>query len=151
MARPFRLTRDAIAPDAALSMLAGAEHEPGRDGAASIFLGTVRRTSGPEGGHGRVLGIEYEAYDRMAGAEWERIAAEVCARYPTVSGIACVHRVGWVPIGETSIAVAATSPHRREAQDAVRDAVDLLKARLPVWKKERYQDGSAWISEVGSG
>lgn len=110
--------------------------DPGCGGLV-LFLGTVRRT--PD--DGPVVAIEYSAYHDMAEEEIERIVTEAQGRWPTVR-CEMRHRVGEVPLGEASIAVAAAAPHRPEAFDAARWIIDQAKRRLPVWKKERSADGS---------
>jgi molybdopterin synthase catalytic subunit len=110
------------------------------DGALSLFVGVVRNENG-----GRpVLRLEYEAYEEMALALMAEIEAEVKARWP-VTEVRMVHRLGPMAIGEASVAVAVASPHRAEAFAACRHAIDTLKARVPIWKKEFYADGSLWL------
>jgi molybdopterin synthase catalytic subunit len=110
------------------------------DGAACLFVGTVRNEN-----RGRpVLRLEYEAYEEMALPLMEEIAAEARRLFP-VTAVRLVHRLGGLEIGEASVAVAASSPHRAEAFAACRFAIDALKARVPIWKKEFYADGSAWL------
>jgi molybdopterin synthase catalytic subunit len=88
--------------------------------------------------------LEYEAYEEMALPLMEEIAAQTRRRFP-VTGVRLVHRLGRLEIGEASVAVATTSPHRGEAFAACRFAIDTLKARVPIWKKEHYADGTAWL------
>jgi molybdopterin synthase catalytic subunit len=115
------------------------------DGAVCLFVGVVRNES-----HGRaVLRLEYEAYEEMALPLMEEIAAETQRLHP-VTGVRLVHRLGRLEIGEASVAVAVTSPHRAEAFAACRFAIDTLKARVPIWKKELYADGSAWLDGSGA-
>jgi molybdopterin synthase catalytic subunit len=110
------------------------------DGAACLFVGVVRNENG-----GRpVLRLEYEAYEEMAVRLMEEIAAETVARFP-VTAVRLVHRLGRLEIGEASVAVAVSSPHRAEAFAACRFAIDTLKSKVPIWKKEFYADGSAWL------
>jgi len=110
------------------------------DGAACLFVGVVRIEN-----KGRsVERLEYEAYEEMALPLMEEIAAETRRRFP-VTGVRLVHRLGRLEIGEASVAVATTSPHRGEAFAACRFAIDTLKARVPIWKKEHYADGTAWL------
>lgn len=90
----------------------------------------------------RVLRLSYEAFAEMAVPVMERIAAEVRERWP--ARVAMVHRTGEVAIGEASVVIAVGAPHRAECYEASRYAIDALKARVPVWKKEIYEDGSAW-------
>ena len=80
----------------------------------------------------------------MAELEMERIGMEIAERWPMVTGIAIAHRTGRVEVGEASVAIAISAPHRREALAACAQAIDRLKATLPVWKKEVFADGSVW-------
>jgi MoaE-MoaD fusion protein len=131
----FRLTEDPIDLDAVVAEVADA-----RAGAIATFIGTTRLES-----RGRaVLHLDYDAYGGMAEAVMADIAAELKGRYE-VCGIAMAHRVGRVGIGETSVAVAVSAPHRSAALAACRDAIDALKERAPVWKKEVYEGGEEWI------
>lgn len=108
-------------------------------GAILVFEGVARdRFEGR-----RVVRLEYEAYPELALPVLQAIAAEAGARWPGVA-VALVHRTGAVAIGEPSVVVAVGAPHRAQAYDASRFAIDALKDRLPVWKKEIYEDGSAW-------
>jgi molybdopterin synthase catalytic subunit len=113
-----------------------------RDGALCLFTGIVRDHH--EGR--RVDHLEYEAYEEMALPLMEEIASEARSRW-RVSTVSVVHRLGRLEIGETSVAVAVTSPHRREAFEACHHVIDALKSRVPIWKKEFYSDGSAWIED----
>ena len=102
-----------------------------------------------------VGGLTYEAYDDMAARVLDEIAGEAAERLGT-SRIAVVHRVGELEIGEVSVAIAASSPHRAESFDATRYVIEELKKRLPVWKKEHYvEGGSEWLEgttpQVGDG
>jgi molybdopterin synthase catalytic subunit len=112
------------------------------DGALCLFLGVVRNEN-----DGRpVVRLEYEAYEEMALPMMEEIAAEARGRFG-VSDVRIVHRLGRLEVGEVSVAVAAASPHRAEAFAACRHAIDTLKARVPIWKKEFYADGAVWREE----
>jgi molybdopterin synthase catalytic subunit len=115
------------------------------DGALSLFVGVVRN----EHAGRRVLRLEYEAYEEMALPLMESIAAEARQRWP-ISDIRMVHRLGTLEIGEASVAVAVSSPHRAEAFAACRFAIDALKATVPIWKKEFYQDGAVWREGPGT-
>jgi MoaE-MoaD fusion protein len=133
LAHTARLVRDPID----VSSLAGATPA---DGAVCLFVGTVRNEN-----RGRpVIRLEYEAYEEMALPLMEEIAAETTRAFP-VTGVRLVHRLGRLEVGEASVAVAVCSPHRAEAFAACRFAIDALKARVPIWKKEFYADGSAWL------
>ncbi len=111
-----------------------------RDGAVAVFLGVVRN----ENAGRAVLRLEYEAYEEMALPLMAEIAAEAHRRFP-VTELRIVHRLGRLEVGEASVAVAAASPHRDQAFRACRFAIDTLKQRVPIWKKEYYADGSAWL------
>ena len=111
------------------------------DGAAILFLGVVR-----DHAEGRpVRGMRYDAYVEMAEAVLAEIAAEASERLGT-DRVAVVHRTGALEIGEVSVAIAVSSPHRAEAYDASRYVIEEIKRRLPVWKKEHFADGdTAWV------
>ena len=96
-----------------------------------------------------VLRLEYEAYEEMALPLMEEIAAETRRLHP-VTDVRLVHRLGRLEIGEASVAVAVSSPHRAEAFAACRFAIDTLKAKVPIWKKELYADGSEWLEGTGA-
>jgi molybdopterin synthase catalytic subunit len=110
-------------------------------GAVSIFLGTVRDSN-----DGRpVTGIDYSAYDTMAVAEMNRIVAEAEQRFAGIT-IALVHRTGTLRVGDVSVAIASSHPHRTAALDATRYVIEELKRRVPIWKREHYVDGtSEWV------
>ena len=131
----FRLTDDPIDLSGLLAEVADE-----RAGAVATFLGTTRVHS-----RGRsVLHLEYEAYAGMAEQVMEEIAAGLLARYD-LCRVAMIHRVGRVGIGETSVAIAVSAPHRADALAACRDAIDTLKLEVPLWKKEVYEGGEEWI------
>jgi molybdopterin synthase catalytic subunit/molybdopterin converting factor small subunit len=109
-------------------------------GALVTFVGRARDTS--DDGR-RVVELEYEAYPEMAEAVMAEIAVQAEARWPGVA-VAIVHRVGVVPIGEGAVAIAAAAPHRSDAYDANRFVIEAIKERLPIWKRERFTDGSEW-------
>jgi MoaE-MoaD fusion protein len=109
-------------------------------GAIATFLGTVRARS-----RGRdVIALEYEAYEEMAEDVMAGIADELLARYDLCK-VAMSHRLGRVEVGETSVAIAVSSPHRQDALAACADAIEALKAQVPLWKKELYAGGEEWI------
>jgi molybdopterin synthase catalytic subunit len=124
------------------------------DGAVVGFLGITRSTPGtPAPGQeveaarhaGRAVdSLEYEALESMALSVLEEIADEIDARFG-VERLAIVHRTGDVPLGTPSIAIVAASPHRGAAFDAARYAIEETKARAPIWKAERFEDGHVWI------
>jgi len=109
-------------------------------GAVALFYGVVRN----ENLGRRVLYLEYEAYAEMAEKVMRELAAEIKARWP-VREVAVQHRTGRLEIGETSLLVAVSSAHRREAFDACHAYVDRLKESVPVWKKEVFEGGEEWI------
>jgi molybdopterin synthase catalytic subunit len=115
------------------------------DGALCLFVGVVRDHNGGR----RVLRLEYEAYEEMALPLMEKIAAEARERW-RITQVRIVHRLGRLEVGEASVAVAVASPHRREAFEACRYAIDTLKASVPIWKKEFYADGEVWLEGVGA-
>jgi molybdopterin synthase catalytic subunit/molybdopterin converting factor small subunit len=111
-----------------------------RAGAIATFTGTTRIQS-----RGRtVTHLDYEAYEGMAERVMAEIAKGLQARYG-LSAVAMHHRVGRVGIGETSVVIAVSAPHRQDALAACKDAIDELKERVPLWKKEVYSDGEEWI------
>lgn len=115
------------------------------DGALCLFVGVVRNENG-----GRpVLRLEYEAFEEMALGLMNELEAEVRRRFG-VSRVDIVHRLGRLELGEASVAVAVASPHRAEAFEACRHAIDTLKASVPIWKKEFYSDGAVWLEGPGA-
>lgn len=111
------------------------------DGAAILFLGMVRNHADER----PVTGMTYEAYEEMATSVLHEIAEEAAQRIGS-DRVAVVHRVGDLTIGEVSVAIAVSSPHRAESYDASRYVIEEIKKRLPVWKKEHYADGEReWV------
>jgi MoaE-MoaD fusion protein len=109
-------------------------------GAIATFTGTTRIVS-----RGRtVTHLDYEAYEGVAERVMAEIAEGLQSRYE-LSAVAIHHRVGRVGIGETSVVIAVSAPHRQDALAACKDAIDELKERVPLWKKEVYSDGEEWI------
>jgi molybdopterin synthase catalytic subunit len=109
-------------------------------GAVNLFIGTTRNNNDGK----RVKALEYSAFEPMAVDEMRRIEVEVRNRW-NVIGVAVVHRLGRLHVGESSVVIAISAPHRKEAFEACRFAIDLLKQRVPVWKKEFYDDGESWV------
>ena len=109
-------------------------------GAVALFYGVVRN----ENIGRRVLYLEYDAYPEMAIKKMREVADEVRAKFP-VTGIGILHRTGRLEIGETSLLVAVSSGHRKEAFEACHFAVDRIKQVVPVWKKEVFEGGEEWI------
>lgn len=110
------------------------------DGAVAVFTGRVRNHSD---GHS-VSRIDYEAYPEMAEAEMRRIALSLLER-DGVSRVAMTHRVGTLDVGEPSVVVAVSGPHRAEALAACHDAIDMIKRSVPIWKREHRDDGAHWV------
>ena len=131
----YRIVEEPIAADAL--------HEAVRsdsDGAVVTFSGVVRNNSGGS----RTLYLVYDAYRGMAEKKMEEIGGEAKARWE-VDQVAVLHRVGRLEIGEISVLIAVSSPHRQAAFEACRYTIDQLKAVAPIWKKEVWVDGEAWI------
>jgi MoaE-MoaD fusion protein len=133
----FRLSAEPLSLDAAV-------REVARDGAGAIatFTGTVRDRSRDRD----VIRLEYEAFEEMAEETMAALAAELKGRY-TLCEIAIHHRTGTVEIGEPSVVVAVSAPHRADALAACKDAIDTLKQTVPLWKKELYEGGEEWIGQ----
>lgn len=120
-------------------------------GAVVVFSGTARdHAPGRDG----VEVLEYEAYEEHAGPRLMAIAEEMRQRWPDLGRVALVHRTGAVPVRESAVVVAASSPHRDAAFEAARFGIDTLKSTVPIWKRETWADGESWgleaqhISEV---
>ncbi len=113
------------------------------NGAVVMMSGTVRnQTDGKP-----VIALEYQAYEPMALQVFYQIAAEIRQKWTDVNRVVIHHRIGHLQIGEISVLVAVGSPHRSEAFEACRYAIDTLKHNAPIWKKEHWQDGSSsWVS-----
>ncbi|MFL6011629.1 MAG: molybdenum cofactor biosynthesis protein [Gaiellaceae bacterium] len=131
----FRLSADPLSLDDAV-----AEVRTDRAGAIATFVGTTRVES-----RGRtVQHLDYEAYEGMAEQVMAEIAESLKQRYD-LSEIAIHHRTGRVEIGEPSVVIAVSAPHRQDALAACKDAIDTLKDQVPLWKKEVYEGGEEWI------
>jgi MoaE-MoaD fusion protein len=131
----FKLSPDPLSVEATIEEVAADEA-----GAIATFVGTTRVHS-----RGRVVThLEYEAYEGMAEQVMAEIAAELHERYD-LCAVAIHHRVGRVGIGERSVVIAVSAPHRQDALTACKDAIDTLKERVPLWKKEVYEGGEEWI------
>ena len=131
----FRLSAEPLSLDAVVD-----EVRSPQAGAIATFTGTTRVRS-----RGRtVLHLEYEAYEEMAEQVMRQIAEELKGRYDLCE-IAIHHRTGRADIGEASVMIAVSAPHRQDALAACKDAIDTLKSRVPLWKKEFYEGGDEWI------
>jgi molybdopterin synthase catalytic subunit len=120
--------------------MADAVADPGA-GAIALFSGVVRDHTADR----RVKFLEYEAHAPMALAKMREIAAAIRSRWPSVTRVAMVHRIGRLEIGESSVMIAVSSPHRGEAFAACQFGIDTLKQIVPVWKKEYFEDGEVWV------
>ena len=133
----FRVTEEPLSLEAVVAEVADE-----RAGGVATFTGTVRRQS-----RGReVTHLEYEAYAEMAEHVMAQLAAELQERHE-LCAIAIHHRVGRLGIGEASVVIAVSAPHRQAALDACREAIDTLKETVPLWKKEVYEGGEEWIGK----
>ena len=130
----IQLVREPINPAGLIAHVRGAS-----DGAISSFDGFVRDHSKNR----RTLYLEYEAYESMAIAKMQEIVTHLHEKY-AIHRVAMVHRLGRLEIGETSVFIAVSAPHRAAAFDACRYAIDTLKRTVPIWKKEYFEDGSVW-------
>jgi len=130
----FRIVREAIRPGEIVAALRAPE-----DGALVVFDGFVRNNFKGR----KTLHLEYEAYEAMAYAKMREIGAQIHTQFP-VHRLAIVHRLGRLEIGETSVLIAVSSPHRSAAFDACRFAIDTLKRTVPIWKKEYFVGGAVW-------
>jgi MoaE-MoaD fusion protein len=131
----FRVTEEPLSLEAV-----AAEVADERAGAVATFTGTVRRQS-----RGReVTHLEYEAYAEMAEDVMARLAGDLDKRYDLCS-VAIHHRVGRLEVGEASVVIAVSAPHRQDALAACKDAIDRLKETVPLWKKEVYEGGEEWV------
>nr|XP_057925269.1 molybdopterin synthase catalytic subunit [Doryrhamphus excisus] len=140
----FKLSRDWLSVQEVVAAVSSASC-----GAISLFIGTTREDEL----HGRkVIGLEYEAYEDMVQSELSRLCDDIRARWPDVTHICVHHRLGWVKVGEASVVMAISSPHRHEGQQAIQHLMEQLKARVPVWKKEVYDSHEvAWKENAECG
>jgi molybdopterin synthase catalytic subunit len=132
----FEITRDPIdKSDLEKRLLTGGA------GAVVTFDGTVRnQTQGR-----RVVKLQYEAYPPMAVKEMRKIGAEMRERWPDIERLGIIHRFGELAISESSVVIVVTSPHRKVAFEACHYAIDRVKQTVPIWKKEIFEDGEAWV------
>ncbi|HXZ82788.1 MAG TPA: molybdenum cofactor biosynthesis protein MoaE [Acidimicrobiales bacterium] len=110
-------------------------------GAVVSFSGSVREAS--EGRPG-VVSLEYEAYEPYAARKMADVVRAVRTRFPEVRRIALLHRIGTLSVGEVSVFVVVSAPHRSDAFEAARSCLDLVKATVPIWKRETWAGGSDW-------
>jgi molybdopterin synthase catalytic subunit len=130
----IQLVRNPISPSKLVRQVRASS-----DGAVVTFDGCVRDNTRGR----RTLYLEYEAYEPMALAKMEEIAAELHRKF-SIGRIAMVHRLGRIEIGEPSVLIVVAAPHRAAAFEACRYAIDTLKKTVPIWKKEFFEDGAVW-------
>jgi molybdopterin synthase catalytic subunit len=131
----FEVTADPLDPERLVEHVRKDEA-----GAVALFYGVVRNNNMGR----RVLYLEYDAYPEMATKVMRQIAEEAVAAYP-ITDIAMQHRTGRLEIGETSLLIAVSAPHRKEAFEACHALVDRFKEVVPIWKKEVWEGGEEWI------
>jgi molybdopterin synthase catalytic subunit/molybdopterin converting factor small subunit len=130
----IEIVRHPISAQTVLDRVKGPE-----EGAVVVFDGIVRNHTGGR----RTLYLDYEAYEAMALEKLHELAGALREKF-AVSGVAIVHRLGRLEIGESSVLIAVSAPHRAVAFDACRFAIDTLKRSVPIWKKEYFADGAVW-------
>lgn len=136
----YRIVAQPLSADAVAQAVA----DPAAGGIV-IFSGVVRNEK-----DGRpVKYLEYEAHVPMAEAKMREIGEQVRRRWPSVKAVTMLHRVGRLEIGESSVLIAVSAAHRREAFEACHYAIDTLKQTVPVWKKEHFEDGEIWVGLQG--
>jgi molybdopterin synthase catalytic subunit len=130
------LTSDPIDVASALTHLQSAQA-----GAIDFFLGVVRNNTQDRS----VDRLDYEAYDRMALSEMQKIVAGATARWPVLRCVV-IHRTGTLRIGEVAVLIGVATAHRADAFDACRYIIDTIKQTVPIWKKEIFTDGDVWVN-----
>lgn len=111
-------------------------------GAVTLFIGTVREMTKGK----KTLSLQYEAYAPMAIKMFEQIEHEILEQWPDVR-LAIMHRVGLLAISDIAVVIAVSSPHRKVAYEANEFAIERIKQIVPIWKKEHWEDGTAWIGD----
>lgn len=134
----FLLTREPLEAEPLRRAVAGPAN-----GAVVLFYGDAR---GATAGR-RVTGLAYEAFEPMALATLRTLAQEVALRHGA-SAIACAHRLGPVPVGETAMLLAVSAPHREAALAATAEYILRLKQDVPIWKREQFEDGAVWVGSA---
>jgi molybdopterin synthase catalytic subunit len=132
------LTRGPIDAEALRRAVAGPAN-----GAVVLFYGDAREATAGR----RVLELVYEAYEAMALAALGDLAQELRARHG-LSAVACAHRLGRVPVGESALVLAVSAPHREAALAAMGEFIRRLKQDVPIWKQERFEDGAVWVGSA---
>jgi molybdopterin synthase catalytic subunit len=132
----IELTKQPISADAVLGQV-----QSPLAGAVVLFLGTTREITGER----KTASLDYECYSEMARRKLEELEAEARRRWPLIECV-IVHRVGHLAIGESSVAVAVSTPHRQDAFEAAKWLIDTLKEVVPIWKRENWADGThQWV------
>jgi len=131
------LTRDVINAAALIQDIAGAG-----DGAIATFIGVVRDNDGGQ----RVRGLEYEAHEPMAESEIAKLVAEALRRWQ-ITNVRVQHRLGRLLVGDVSVVIVVAAAHRAPALDSCHWLIDTLKAQVPIFKKELYEDGAEWVKD----
>ncbi|MDQ3956086.1 MAG: molybdenum cofactor biosynthesis protein MoaE [Actinomycetota bacterium] len=120
-------------------------------GGLAVFVGTVRESAAAPEGSGRpVVRLEYDAHPQLAKRRLEEIGEEALRRWD-VKKLVAVHRSGACALGEPTVVVACSAPHRGDALEACRFVIDTIKSTVPIWKREVYADGSSWVGAEGAG
>ncbi len=136
----YRVTAEPLSADRLVEAVTAPEA-----GAVVVFLGVVRDNTAGR----RVVALEYEAHGPMAEAKLKELGEAVHRRWTGVQQIAVVHRIGRLAVGEASVVIAVSAAHRHEAFEACHFAIDRLKATVPIWKREIYEDGAVWVGLQG--
>ena len=110
-------------------------------GAVDVFIGSVRNKTSEK----KVVRLEFEAYEKMALSEMEKIAT-AAKKKRAVCQLSIVHRVGTLNLGDLPVVIAVSTPHRPDAFEACRYVIDTLKQTVPIWKKEIFEDGEVWVA-----
>ena len=118
-------------------------------GGMGVFIGTVRASAAvPNESDEQVVRLEYEAHDDLARARLEEIAREAAGKW-NLLGVVALHRTGSCELGEPTVVIACSAPHRGDALDACRWVIDEIKATVPIFKREVYASGSSWVGTEG--
>jgi molybdopterin synthase catalytic subunit len=119
-------------------------------GGMGIFVGTVRASAAvPDNVDEQVVRLEYEAHDALAGVRLDEIAREAAGKWDLL-GVVALHRTGTCELGEPTVVIACSAPHRADALDACRWVIDEIKATVPIFKREVYASGSSWVGAEGA-
>jgi molybdopterin synthase catalytic subunit len=136
----YRVTEEVLSADAITRMVIVPEA-----GGVVVFLGVVRNETAGR----RVVALEYEAHVPMAEVKLKEIGEAVYAQWPGVRHVVILHRIGRLAVGEASVAIGVSAAHRQDAFEACQYAIDTVKRIVPIWKRELFEDGSAWVGLQG--